>query len=307
MVPRDAHGAQEQQRWPRASWLPLLAAVFSAPADAQAVRPDKELAALMRMLDKNGDGVISHKEFMRPALRSVESYEGDRELVIDWWEALFEKSDINLDGDLDDDETRFCAFLAKEAVVALHDPSKDHVPRDRIGAYSIREMFDRVDRNSDNQIDLAEFALAVSDSSEAWGWGVVDDELAMYIEGMFEKSDGDRDGMLDEDEFHFSTLFLSRDIQGTTFANRAVVSRLFKAVDTDRDDRITEREVKELIAVNRAWGTKAGLARAQTVELIWNKAPEFDADGDGALDRTEVKELAKQLDKLTEHESFTER
>lgn len=70
----------------------------------------------MRMLDKNGDGVISHKEFMRPALRSVESYEGDRELVIDWWEALFEKSDINLDGDLDDDETRFCAFLAKEAV-----------------------------------------------------------------------------------------------------------------------------------------------------------------------------------------------
>lgn len=121
---------------------------------------------------------------------------------------------------------------------------------------------------------------------------------------LFERADKDRDGLLYEDEFHFSTIIMSDDLEGDLFAERVLVSRLFGLADADRDGRLTQAEVVSVVDRDAASHDAAVRRRAVVIDRIWLAAPKYDADGDGALSLDEARALVLGHGLTTERDAF---
>lgn len=105
-----------------------------------------------------------------------------------------------------------------------------------------------------------EFAKFVAGKAMALGWGEYDGDVAAWGRDVFERSEMNGDDALNPNEFHFATYVISEDITAGKFTERRFVAQMFRAMDANRDDKITEEEATVAIA-RRQRGAKESVAR----------------------------------------------
>lgn len=247
------------------------------------------------MIDKSGDGRITKEEWLRPAQRSVEHWDGDRDSVLKWYEKLFDKADLDENGYLDEDETVYLLELVVESLRLARPGTQQFVAADGIGTPSTESIFDVSDIDGDGFLDEEEFAKFVAGKAMALGWGEYDGDVAAWGRDVFERSEMNGDDALNPNEFHFATYVISEDITAGKFTERRFVAQMFRAMDANRDDKITEEEATVAIARDHLSDDPATKERAELFDGVWKHAPKFDANRDGALDREEMKAFSDEL------------
>jgi len=269
--------------------------------------PSRSSRGLMRMLDKNGDGDINESEFMKPVLRSVGGHDWNGDVlgaaaVIEWWEKLFAKADLNKDGTLNAAEAGFMGSLAKEAVLATADPEKRDLERDEVGAPSTLDLFDEVDLDGDGLIEKVEYAKAMEKSVRSWGWGAVDAEIRRWQKAVFTQADQSGDGFLNPDEFHFSTIIVRKDLSSGMWSHKRFVSAIFQGLDKDKNKVISKGELDEAIRKEKTSEVPLDSAgtRSSVFSILRENFDSADKNKDGVLDESEILALSKDIIRLVE-------
>lgn len=271
--------------------LTAAAAVVAKGQQPPERRP-RSVAATMRMLDKDGDGQITYEEYMRPARRSVEGWDGgdaeDAEAILGWYTAVFDKADLDHDDALGDDETRFLLCIVSEALTNLRGPSPS--ARDHVGARSTENLFKHADADGDGFVRDDEYFQHMVTRTAPLEWGEVDTFIEVWQWETFLKADVEKDGALTPDEFHFSVCLVKDDLSAGKFAERSLMTKLFRGMDANNDGKITPKEAKQVIA--------SGHGQAERYEQLWELwelSPAYDENKDGCLDRSEAYFFAEEL------------
>ena len=105
-----------------------------------------------------------------------------------------------------------------------------------------------------------------------------------HWEALRASADVDRDGGVDLDEWLAYWQLALEDDRRYEAEVESIVDRLFKAFDTDEDDRIGSDEFCNFFA---AFGLESSLARSVFVEL--------DADQDGVMSRAELLAIGREF------------
>merc|ERR1719239_1180851 len=302
----------------------------------KAVRNINEAQQLFKILDKNGDGMISMEE-MRNCGQQFSAKEID---------AIFALGDINNDGEIDVSE--FVAVMCPSASTVVARMSKGFKTLEEVksafkkldtnndGQISKSEMssaglndqevnaiFSLGDSNNDGEIDLQEFITVMCPSASAVvfkiskqfkskedaansfkkidinGDGMIskDEMRSCYlklnpieVDSIFALGDANGDGEIDLEEFlavmvpaaGFSTSFSSSS--NTTFIQKTSSSFSSSSSST----------MKQSSTSFSSSSTSMSFNSAQDVKSVFRK---FDKNGDGHLDRSEIKQMLQSSGK----------
>ena len=323
----------------------------------KAVRNMNEAQQLFRVLDKDGDGMISQEE-MRNCGQKFSAKEID---------AIFALGDINNDGEIDVSE--FVAVMCPSASTVVARMSKGFKTLDEVksafrkldanndGQISKSEMssaglndqevnaiFSLGDSNNDGEIDLQEFIMVMCPSASAVvfktskqfkskedaansfkkidinGDGLIskDEMRSCYlklnpieVDAIFALGDANGDGEIDLEEFlavmvpaaGFSTSFSSSS--NTTFIQKtssSFSSSSMKQSSTSFSSSSSSSQqmsqqsyvATSSYSTSSASSTSMSFNSAQDVKSIFRK---FDKNGDGHLDRSEIKQMLQSSGK----------
>ena len=190
----------------------------AAMAIARLTRNVKNIAEaqqLFRVLDKNGDGLISQEE-MRACGNRFNSHE---------IEAIFAIGDINNDGEIDLAE--FVGVMCPSASTVVGRLSKNYKTLEEI-----KQGFRKLDRNNDGLISKAEMAQAGLNEQE--------------VNAIFVLGDSNNDGEIDLEEFigvmcPSATAVVFKFSQ--MFKDRSGAMQAFKNIDVNGDGLISKEEM----------------------------------------------------------------
>jgi calmodulin len=179
------------------------------------VRNISDAQQMFRILDKDGDGMISQEE-----MRACGTRFNATEI-----EAIFAIGDVNNDGEIDLNE--FVGVMCPAASTVVGRLSKSYKSLDEI-----KQGFKKLDRNNDGKISKSEMATA----------GLSDQE----VNAIFALGDSDNDGEIDLEEFigvmcPSATAVVFKVSQ--TFKGKEGAMKAFKQIDIDGDGMITKQEM----------------------------------------------------------------
>ena len=182
---------------------------------SKTVKNMNEAQQLFRMMDKNGDGLLSMEE-MRDCGMKFSQWELD---------ALFAIGDVNNDGEIDMNE--FISVICPSAETLVSRISKN------LGSLTdIKNLFAKMDKNRDGQISRDEMRSS----------GLNDQE----VDAVFKLGDSNNDGELDLDEF-ITVLCPSASAVvfkvSKTFKSKECAVEAFKKMDTNKDGQISKQEM----------------------------------------------------------------
>merc|ERR1719187_532067 len=216
----------------------------------KAVRNINEAQQLFRVLDKDGDGMISQEE-MRNCGQKFSAKEID---------AIFALGDINNDGEIDVSE--FVAVMCPSASTVVARISKGFKTLD-----DVKAAFKKLDRDGDGVISRQEMAAC----------GLNDQE----VEAIFALGDSNNDGEIDQQEF-ISCMCPSASAVvfkvSKLFNSKEKAAEAFKKIDINGDGKISKDEMS---AASLSNGTKLN---AIEVDSIFSLG---DANGDGEIELEE--------------------
>lgn len=213
------------------------------------VRNISDAQQLFRILDKNGDGLISQEE-----MRACGTRFNATEI-----EAIFAIGDINNDGEIDLNE--FVGVMCPAAATVVGRLSKTYK-----NLTEIKQGFKSLDKDGDGEISKSEMAAA----------GLSDQE----VNAIFALGDSNNDGAIDIDEFigvmcPSATAVVFKISQA--FNGKEGALKAFKQIDIDGDGKISKQEM--------AKANIAGSKLSQSeVDAIFTLG---DTDGDGEVDLEE--------------------
>ena len=275
----------------------------------------QEVQAAFQKFDINKDGKISCDE-LKKGLQGSGLKFNDQEVM-----TIFAMADIDGDGEIDMSE--FSSLLGVGGGAAA--PSSAPASAGSIQFRSVDEVknaFKKFDGNADGHLDRNEFAQLV----KACGSGSEQEAAAL-----FQKGDTDGDGKLDYQElvkllFPQSAMALQK-LQ-KTFSNLNDVKTAFKRYDADGDGHVSKQELQQVmqgfsgaeVEAIFALGDKdqsGGIDIQEFISLMLPSGPatiarlsqnfrsvanvkdsfkKFDADGDGQINRNELKNAMKLND-----------
>jgi len=181
-----------------------------------------EAQQLFRVLDKNGDGLISQEE-----MRSCGSRFNSQEI-----EAIFAIGDINNDGEIDLNE--FLSVMCPSASTVVGRLSKNYKTLEEI-----KMGFKKLDKDNDGQISKAEMAQS----------GLNDQE----VNAIFALGDSNNDGQIDIDEF-IAVMCPSANAVvfkvSQSFKDKNGVEEAFKKIDVNGDGLISKDEMSNAMFGN---------------------------------------------------------
>ncbi len=231
--------------------LGCVVALMSAPESAMAADDDAEkkaAAALVEWLDADGDGKVSDAEALRGAPRLLR--EANAKTRTARGRKILAALDANKDGKVDSGELR--RAVAKAQGKGDHGKGR--------GDERAKELFDKLDANSDSVVTAAEFKKL----AKLLG------PLGQFVEGripqMFTGFDGNRDNKLSLEEFQKGIAkYMARfgggggadDAEGEDQPSddeklRQKLRRQLGGLDRDRDGKLSKKEA----ARNRTLKTK---------------------------------------------------
>merc|ERR550532_1962285 len=182
----------------------------------KAVRNMNEAQQLFRVLDKDGDGMISQEE-MRNCGQKFSAKEID---------AIFALGDINNDGEIDVSE--FVAVMCPSASTVVARMSKGFKPLE-----DVKSAFRKLDANNDGQISKSEMASA----------GLNDQE----VNAIFSLGDSNNDGEIDLQEFIMVMCPSASAVVFKTskqFKSKEDAANSFKKIDINGDGLISKDEMR---------------------------------------------------------------
>merc|ERR550532_1333586 len=294
----------------------------------KAVRNINEAQQLFRVLDKDGDGMISQEE-MRNCGQKFSAKEID---------AIFALGDINNDGEIDVSE--FVAVMCPSASTVVARMSKGFKTLDEVksafrkldanndGQISKSEMssaglndqevnaiFSLGDSNNDGEIDLQEFIMVMCPSASA----VVFKTSKQFkskedAANSFKKIDINGDGLLSKDEMRscylklnpieLDAIFALGDANGdgeidleeflAVMVPAAGFSTSFSSFSSSQQMSQQSYVATSSYSTSSASSTSMSFNSAQDVKSIFRK---FDKNGDGHLDRSEIKQMLQSSGK----------
>jgi len=155
----------------------------------------------------------------------------------------------------------------------------------------LTRYFQVYDVNEDGLVGVADFERVVANMRVLHGAIDRSEQAhrlrAAYMghwEALRASADVDRDGGVDLDEWLAYWELVLADDRRYEAEVEAIVDRLFRAFDTDGDDRIGSDEFCNFFA---AFGLESSLGRSVFVEL--------DTDQDGALSRSELLDIGQEF------------
>ena len=305
----------------------------------KSVKNINEAQQLFRVLDKNGDGLISQEE-----MRSCGAKFNSKDI-----EAIFAIGDINNDGEIDMGE--FVAVMCPSAATVVARISKSFknladikqafkkldrnndgkISRDEMKGAGLNEqevnaIFQLGDTNNDGEIDMDEFigVLCPSASSVVFKVSKMFNGREGAIEA-FKKIDANGDGSISKEEMQSATLYNGSRL------NPLEVQAIFQLGDVNNDGEIDLEEFLSVMVpsagfaksftsmssstVTKVSSTSYSSSMSQSysstttysstsVSVSFNSATEvkqafrkFDVNGDGHIDRSELKQLLKSSGK----------
>jgi len=214
------------------------------------VKNMNEAQQLFRILDKDGDGMISMEE-MRNCGQKFSAKEID---------AIFALGDVNNDGEIDVGE--FVAVMCPSASTVVARISKGFKTLE-----DVKQAFKKLDKDGDGVISRQEMAAC----------GLNDQE----VEAIFALGDSNNDGEIDQQEF-ISCMCPSASAVvfkvSKLFNSKEKAAEAFKKIDLNGDGQISKDEMRAASLHN---GTKLN---AIEVDSIFSLG---DANGDGEIDLEE--------------------
>ena len=233
---------------------------------SKTVKNINEAQMLFRILDKDGDGMISNEE-MRNCGQKFNAREID---------AIFAIGDINNDGEIDLDE--FVSVICPKASTLVSRISKSFRSLE-----DIKSSFKKLDANNDGMIC----------KSEMRGSGMNEQE----VNAIFELGDTNNDGEIDLGEFvsvmcpsASAVVFkISKMMNGKDGAEQ-----IFKKLDINNDGLISREEMSSAIVFN---GSKLSSVEVDAIFALG------DSNKDGEIDKEEF--LAVMVPSAGFSQSFT--
>merc|ERR1719309_266136 len=204
---------------------------------------------MFRVLDKNGDGLISQEE-----MRACGNRFNATEI-----EAIFAIGDINNDGEIDLDE--FVGVMCPTASTVVGRLSKTYKNLDEI-----KQGFKKLDRDNDGSISKAEMSAA----------GLSEQE----VNAVFALGDTNNDGAIDLEEF-IGVMCPSASAVvfkfSQAFKGKEGALKAFQQIDIDGDGKITKQEM----AKANLGGSKLSMAEVDAIFQLG------DINNDGEIDMEE--------------------
>lgn len=228
----------------RAGWAVLgcLLGLMTAADVAIAADDDveeKEATALIQWLDADGDGKVSDAEALRGAPRLLREANAKKKSARG--RQILAALDANDDGKLDAGELRQAIAKAQGRT------NKDRADEDKgRGNKRAKELFDKLDANSDSVVTAAEFKKLPK------LLGPFGQFLQGQLPQLFAQFDGNRDKRLTLDEFQSGVGKLMRrfgvgggdgqDQPSDDDKLRQQIRRQLGALDRDRDGKLSKKE-----------------------------------------------------------------
>ena len=216
----------------------------------KAVRNINEAQQLFKILDKNGDGMISMEE-MRNCGQQFSTKEID---------AIFALGDVNNDGELDMGE--FVAVMCPSASTVVARIAKDFKSLE-----DVKKAFKKMDKNGDGMISKAELAACGFNEQQ--------------VNAMFSLGDTNGDGEIDLQEFIQCMCPSASAIVckiGKLFGSKEQAAEAFKKIDANGDGVLSKDELKSATLPN---GAKLTSIEVDSIFALG------DANGDGEIDQEE--------------------
>ena len=216
----------------------------------KSVRNINEAQQLFKILDKNGDGMISMEE-MRNCGQQFSAKEID---------AIFALGDVNNDGEIDVNE--FLAVMCPSASTVVARIAKDFKSLE-----DVKNAFKKMDRNGDGMISKGELAAC----------GFNDQQ----VNAMFALGDTNGDGEIDLQEFIQCMCPSASAVVckiGKQFGSKEQAAEAFKRIDANGDGVLSRDELRSAALPN---GAKLTSIEVDSIFALG------DANNDGEIDLEE--------------------
>mmetsp|Transcript_93002 Transcript_93002/g.259992 ORF Transcript_93002/g.259992 Transcript_93002/m.259992 type:complete len:273 (-) Transcript_93002:60-878(-) len=217
-------------------------------------------------LDTNEDGSVDRMELMygiRDILDGIGADKASRDEVYREASDLYHIADLDGDGVLGNAEVEY-------AQLCLTMPSEFSTS----GAHAVHKS---LDLDGDGFVNRSEFAEFLFQSAPAG-------RAEKMLEDVFPRADVNGDGVLSWPECHFGLLLF------VDFTRWGAVAVMFQGLDMNQDGKLSRQEVEQVMEESR--DPEAELEMCRQILEGFGAA---DADGDGYLDRNEVKWLADRM------------
>jgi Ca2+-binding EF-hand superfamily protein len=232
----------------------------------------EDVKQAFKKLDKDGDGVISKKEMASCGLN-------DQQV-----DAIFALGDSNNDGEIDLQE--FISCMCPSASAVVFKVSKLFNSKEKAA-----EAFKKIDLNGDGQISKDEMrAASLSNGTKL---------NAIEVDSIFALGDANGDGEIDMDEFltvmvpsaGFSSSFSSSS--NTQFVKKTTTSS-FSSSSSSSVQQSSSSSFSQSYSATTSYSTSSSSSVAvsfSSVQDVKKAFRKFDSNGDGHLDRSELKQL----------------
>lgn len=234
----------------------------------------EDVKQAFKKLDKDGDGVISKKEMASCGLNEQQV------------NAIFTLGDSNNDGEIDLQE--FISCMCPSASAVVFKVSKLFNSKEKAA-----EAFKKIDINGDGLLSKAELASASLSNGTKLN--------AIEVDSIFTLGDANGDGEIDMEEFlavmvpsaGFSSSFSSSS--NTQFVKKSTTTS-FSSSSSSSVQQSSSSSFSQSYSATTSYSTSS--ASASTVSVSFSSALDvkkafrkFDSNGDGHLDKNELKQL----------------
>jgi len=227
----------------------------------KAFKGPEDVAKKFKIWDSDGDGKISFEELKQSAAKDSSKFLSEEDI-----NAIFIVGDINLDGEIDEDEFSKLMIPSISDIVAKFRYAHRSVE-------DVRKAFKTYDRDGDGAIDRGELHNALTN----YKFNFSDQEVDI----IFAAGDIDGDGCVDFEEFMYlmcpSTAQIVRKFRDN-YKTVNDVKGAFRKFDKNRDGGLSKSELKRMMMSTGHSFTD------MEVDAIMNLG---DKDGDGEIDLEE--------------------